>query len=174
VIYDEVPLWGSDCEDTYLKKPNTGDTSVFTKCFAAGFKLSSDPPAPHIEDLTVATVDTGFETDYSERLTSIIGSIRTQVKLQVNNAFLAGVKYRDDVEHYCAVEDDGSTIPPVPFPDLLVEHTPTEEEQKEIVVTDFRNLKRGEHDYTKRLRHRRPRPRNHSKDKRRNGRFPKS
>ena len=150
VVYDEVPLWGSDYEDTELKSPNTGDTPVFTKCFVAGFKLSTDPPAPHIEGLTIATVDTGLETDFSDRLNTIIGSIRTQVKLQTNNVFLAGVKYHDDVEHHCVIEDDGPTIPTVPFPDLLGELPSTEEKQQVIAVKDFRNLKRGEHDYTRR------------------------
>ena len=186
VIYDEgeTPVWSSDYEESNIKFVNTGNYPVFTRCFAAGIKLSRDPPAPHIEDLTVATVETGAETDYSERLENIIGSIRTQVqsvrtevKHKETQAFLAGIKYHNDVEHYCAVDNDGHIVPPVPFPDLLgdVEPTPPEEVATEIAVRDhedFRNLKRGEHDYMRRSR--RHRNRNRSQDKRRNGRFPKS
>jgi hypothetical protein len=68
VIYDENPvaLWGSDYEtDDHLDLSKTKDGAdvqpVFTKCFAAGFRLSTDPPAPHIEDLTVVTIETGVE-----------------------------------------------------------------------------------------------------------------
>ena len=128
VIYDEkdTPVWSSDYEETNLKFVDTGNVPVFTKCFATDIRFSKDPPAPHIEDLTVATVETGAETDYSERLENIIGSMRTQVqsvrtevKHKETQAFLAGIKYHNDVEHYCAVDNDGPTVSPVPFPDLL-------------------------------------------------------
>jgi hypothetical protein len=121
VVYDEntVPIWSSDYEDEEIKFVKTGIQPVFTQCFAAGFKLSTDPPAPHKEDLTIATLDTGIETDHSERRTNLIGTRRTQVKTQVNQAFAAGVKYRDAITHYCAIEDEVPPLPTVPFPDLL-------------------------------------------------------
>jgi hypothetical protein len=89
---------------------------VFTKCFAAGFRFSKDPPAPCIEDLTIATLETSAETDHSEHLTTLVGEIRTQVQYQVNNAFAAGVKYRDNIAHYLAIENEETTVQ---FPDLL-------------------------------------------------------
>jgi hypothetical protein len=152
VVYDEhtVPLWCSDYEDAEIKFLKTDNQAVFTQCYAAGFKLTTDPPAPHTEDLTIATVDTGLETDHLERPTNLIGSIRTQVKTQVNKAFLAGVKYRDDIAYYCAVEDEGPPIPTVPFADLLGKEAHVDAKQKVLAVRDFRNLKRGEHDTKKR------------------------
>jgi hypothetical protein len=105
-----------------------------------------------MEALTVAALETGPESDCSERLTNLIGSAPTQATTQVNNMFAAGVKYRDDIAHHCAIEDE---VPAVPFPDLLGEvahaepHAPDKDKMKALVGKDFRNLKRGEHDIKK-------------------------
>jgi hypothetical protein len=137
MVYDEntAPLWSSDYEDgqlNFFKTENGADIQpVFTQCYAAGFKLSTDPSAPHIEDLTIATIETGIETDYSERLTTLIGNIRMQVKTQVNNACAAGVKYRDDIAHYCAVDNE---TPTVQFPDLVGDTT--DHDKKMLVASE--------------------------------------
>jgi hypothetical protein len=178
VIYDEIPdaSWCSDNEvNDHSETPNTVDATnvqpVFAKCYAAGFRFSKDPSVPHIEDLTVATIEMDVESGHSECLTTLVNEIRTQVQNQVNHAFEAGVKYRGDIAHCCAIQNDKPTIQ---FPDLLGNETQISHhvaDGKTADISDFGNLKRGKHD-TKKKRSRRQW--NTTNDKHCNGRFSKS
>jgi hypothetical protein len=78
-IPDELGTTMDDGVKIHSEPPVTanvlGIEPVFMKCFVAGLKLSHDPPAPHMEDLTIATIENDVESGHPECWNGVVDTI---------------------------------------------------------------------------------------------------